>query len=192
MTEVAFKTILFTLAVLAAVGAVATLPIIVVSVVNTRPGKILRKGIRSTVPQVDFIVDFAAAVIAGSWWPQRWRWTLSIVGLAAFIAGYAIAVIGGVWWPGNVPLIATLVILGIIVGFLSLPGREVIPYLIAAIALVLVGNMQFLSPLHPALRGLGGTVNDVLLMMAIFVAAGLVVHSIRSGLALATTEATVE
>jgi hypothetical protein len=66
---------------------------------------------------------------------------LKLVGKAAFIIGLVIAVIIGAlgisteWW------LLALVILGLIVGFLNITEKEVSNFLIAAIALILVGTI---------------------------------------------------
>ena len=110
---------------------------------------------------------------------------ISIVALVAFIAGYAIAVITGIWWTDNAGLIATLVLLGLIVGLLNITGREIIPYLVAAIALVLVGNFEAFEPLNLAVSGLGDKVNDIVALLAIFTAPAAVVQAIKAGIVLA-------
>lgn len=110
---------------------------------------------------------------------------LSIAALVAFIAAYAIAVIAGIWWPDHSGLIATLVLLGLIVGLLNITGREIIPYLVAAIALVLVGNFEAFESLNLAVSGLGDKVNDIVAMLAIFTAPAAVVQAIKAGIVLA-------
>ncbi len=116
---------------------------------------------------------------------NRLRWALSVAGAVSFIAGYVIAIIGGVWWPEGDGLVATLVIMGLVVGFLNISAKEVIPYLVAAIALVLVGQSDVFTPLNDVNDGLGDDVNDVVRMMSIFTAPAAVVQAIRAGVALA-------
>ena len=111
--------------------------------------------------------------------------TLSVVGAAAFLSGYIIALIAGIWWPETGGLIATLVILGLIVGFLNVTNREVVPYLVAAIALILIGGTQVFTPLNLVIDGLGEDVNQIVRMMAIFTAPAAVVQAIRAGMVLA-------
>jgi hypothetical protein len=110
---------------------------------------------------------------------------LSIFGAIAFIGGYALSVIAGIWWPENGGLIATLVILGLLVGFLNVTSREIVPYLVAAIALVLIGNTQAFTSLNLVAGGLGERVNQIVHMMAIFTAPAAVVQAIRAGMLLA-------
>ncbi|MBI2872416.1 MAG: hypothetical protein HYY00_04410 [Chloroflexi bacterium] len=113
------------------------------------------------------------------------RWIFTIAGAVSFIAGYGIAVIGGIWWPDSSGLIATLVIMGLIVGVFNVTAREVVTYLIAAIALVLVGNLHAFTPLNSVVGGLGDRVNDVVGMMAIFTAPAAVIQAVRAGVAMA-------
>ncbi len=76
------------------------------------------------------------------------------IGSWAFIIGVVIAIVTGIavglmpevsgeTWVSYVPLL--LVILGLIVGFLNIGDKEVMPFLIASIALVMVGTVAELS-----------------------------------------------
>ena len=113
------------------------------------------------------------------------RFFLSIIGALSFIAGYVIALIGGIWWPDEGGLIATLVIMGILVGVLNITGREIIPHLVGAIALILVGTQEAFTPLNTVKDGLGDDVNDIVKMMAIFTSPAAVIQAIRAGIVLA-------
>ncbi|MBC8279729.1 MAG: hypothetical protein H8E48_02980 [Chloroflexi bacterium] len=118
-------------------------------------------------------------------WIQKYVRVFSILGAAAFFIGYTLAVIAGIWWPENGDLIATLVILGLVVGVLNVTSREVTPYLVAAIALVLIGSTQVFTPLNLVSDGLGERVNLIVRMMAIFTAPAAVLQAIRAGMLLA-------
>jgi len=61
------------------------------------------------------------------------------VGSWAFILGILIALIAG-FWPLNSIVTAILIILGIVVGFLNVTGRETTPFLLATVSLVIVSN----------------------------------------------------
>jgi hypothetical protein len=113
---------------------------------------------------------------------------LSIAALVAFIAGYAIAVITGIWWTDNGVLIGILVLLGLVVGLLNITGQEIIPYLVAAIALVVVGNLEAFESLNLAVDGLGDKVNDIVGKLAIFTAPAAVIQAIKAGIVLARPE----
>ncbi len=67
-----------------------------------------------------------------------------IVGvILAIVMGLAVGVMGTAEWMGYIPLI--LVLLGIIVGFLNIGDKEVMPFLVAAIALMVVGTVGTLQ-----------------------------------------------
>ena len=118
-------------------------------------------------------------------WVRSYERPLSIIGAAAFFSGYVIAVIAGIWWPENGGLIAALVILGLVVGSLNVTSGEIVPYLVGAIALVLIGSNQVFTPLNVVVDGLGERVNLVVRMMAIFTAPAAVIQAIRAGMILA-------
>ena len=63
------------------------------------------------------------------------------IGKAAFVIGLVIAVIAGVFGASTGWLPLALVILGLIVGFLNITEEEANNFLIAAIALILVGTI---------------------------------------------------
>jgi len=110
---------------------------------------------------------------------------LSIAALVAFIAGYTISVITGIWWSDNSGLIVTLVVLGLVVGLLNVTGGEIIPYLVAAIALVVVANFGAFESLNSAVDGLGDKLNDIVGKLALFTSPAAVVQAIKAGIVLA-------
>ncbi len=116
---------------------------------------------------------------------ERLQWLLSVVAMVAFIAGYVLSIIAGIWAPDHGVLILILVLLGVIVGLLNITGKEIIPYLVAAIALIVVGNLEAFSPLNRVWDGLGDGINDIVGMMATFSAPAAVIQAIRAGVALA-------
>lgn len=60
------------------------------------------------------------------------------IGMLAFFIGMIICIVGG-WVRDSGSLALTLVILGLIVGLLNITAKELLPFLVAAIALVIVG-----------------------------------------------------
>ena len=110
---------------------------------------------------------------------------IGIFGAIAFLAGYVLALIGGLWLPENGTLIAVLVLLGLAVGVMNVTSREIVPYLVAAVALVLIGNTQAFTPLNLAVNGLGEKLNQIVRMMAIFTAPAAVLQALRAGMLLA-------
>lgn len=113
------------------------------------------------------------------------RRLFSIAGAVSFLAGYTISIIAGIWWPTSGGVIGLLAVLGMVVGLLNITGKEIIPYLVAAIALVLIGNIGAFSPLNRAVFGLGDSLNDIVRLMAIFTAPAAVIQAVRAGIVLA-------
>ena len=110
---------------------------------------------------------------------------LGVIGAATFIAGYGLAVITGLFWPDSGELILILVLMGLAVGLLNVTQAEMTPYLIAAIALILIGSTQVFTPLNLLADGFGERVNLIVRMMAIFTAPAALVTAVRAGMHLA-------
>ena len=98
----------------------------------------------------------------------KFRYKLTTIGRWAFLGGMLLAVLSGFTEIPNLAL--TLFILGLIVGFLNVTEKESTPFLIAVIALLLIG----VSSLQ--LGGLTAVVISILNNFVAFVAAaGLIV-----------------
>lgn len=99
------------------------------------------------------------------------------VGKWAFIAGIILAVLAGFFAIPNLAVV--LLILGLVVGFLNVSKEEVQSYLIAVIALLLIGagSLQALDALGVNLAGWAETVFANFLT---FVAASGLVVAIKS------------
>lgn len=106
---------------------------------------------------------------------------LGVIGAWAFAAGYILAIIAGLFWPDSGELILVLVLLGLTVGVLNITQDEMLPYLVAAIALVLIGSTGVFTPLNLVTDGLGEDVNLIVRMMSIFTAPAALVTAIRAG-----------
>ncbi len=116
---------------------------------------------------------------------EKVQYIFSVAAAISFFAGYTIALVAGVWWPQSGALITILVVMGLLVGFFNITGREIVPYLVAAIALVLVGTSDVFEPLNNVRAGLGDDVNDIVRLMAVFTAPAAAVQAIRAGMVLA-------
>jgi len=114
-------------------------------------------------------------------WVRGHERVFGLTGAWAFAAGYILAIVAGLFWPDSGELILALVILGLVVGFLNITQAEMLPYLVAAIALVLIGSTGVFTPLNLAVDGLGEDVNLVVRMMSIFTAPAALVTAIRAG-----------
>lgn len=105
------------------------------------------------------------------------------VGKWSFIVGVIIAIISGFWAVPAVTLV--MVILGLIVGLLNVAKEEVTGYLIASIALLMVGTTGF--AVIDTLTGVaGGWFESVLTNFTAFVAASALIVAIRGIAALGT------
>jgi len=112
-------------------------------------------------------------------------WLLSVAAAISFIAGYLIAIVAGIWWPDNGAILSILAIMGLLVGFFNITGREVVPYLIAAVALVLIGTAHPFEPLRTVNESLVDNIDDIVMLMAVFTAPAALVQAIRAGIYLA-------
>ncbi len=115
-------------------------------------------------------------------------WILSVAAAISFILGYLLAVVAGIFWPTNEAILAILAIMGLLVGFFNITGREIVPYLVAAIALVLIGtaNPSPFQPLERVSEDLVANINDVVDLLAVFIAPAALIQAIRAGLVLAS------
>lgn len=110
---------------------------------------------------------------------------LRVLGAVVFVAGSAIAIVGGIWWPENAAVLAVLLALGVTVGLINITDREIVPYLVGAVSLILISGTQIFTPLNALADGLGERLNLIIRLMAIFTAPAAVVQAIRLCLLLA-------
>ena len=101
---------------------------------------------------------------------------LAIIGFAAFILGIILAIIFGIVAPTNYWVILVLVILGIIIGFLNITSKEIMPLLLATIALIVVGGV--FEPI--AVLGMGIIVDNILKLVATLMAPAAVIAAVRA------------
>jgi len=99
------------------------------------------------------------------------------IGKAAFVIGLVIAVIAGVFGASTGWLPLALVILGLIVGFLNITEEEVNNFLIAAIALILVGTIGGGLGTIPTI---GGSLAAIVANIAVFVVPAALVVSLKA------------
>lgn len=111
----------------------------------------------------------------------RWRIT-AVLGALAFFAGMVTAIICGAVpdWREKGVVVLILVILGIVVGVFNITGREIMPFLIAAIALVVVGFAgEPFSALDDILDGLGRALDAIVELISIFMVPAAVINAVR-------------
>lgn len=109
---------------------------------------------------------------------------LGIMGSGAFIVGLILAVISGWFWPDNGRMAATVVVLGLIVGLLNITGRQVIAFLVASVALVLIGQGNVFQPLNNFVKDLGTALDSVVNEVALFAAPAALLNAVRVAVAL--------
>lgn len=107
------------------------------------------------------------------------------IGLLAFWVGIILAIVGGIWYQNSENLVLTLVIVGILVGVLNVTGKEVLPLLIAAVALIVVGLTEGFEPLNKFGGGAGDRLNEIVDYIAIFITPAAIISAIRAVLAVA-------
>lgn len=111
-------------------------------------------------------------------------WILSFAASVSFFFGYVIAVVAGIWWPDNEPVLIILFVMGFVVGFLNITHREVVPYLVAAIALIVIGYTQPFNAFIEVNDDVVENINDVTKLLALFIAPAALLQAIRAGISL--------
>ena len=98
------------------------------------------------------------------------------IGRYLFLLGLVIAVISGfVYTAPDMYVVAGLLILGVIVGVLNVTGKEVQPFLLGTVALLLAGSA--LSALS-ALPG-GAQIASIITHFTVFVAGGALIVALK-------------
>ncbi len=107
------------------------------------------------------------------------------LGAIFFIGGYLLAIITGLFFEENGTLILILVLTGLLVGLFNVTHSEIVPYLVAATALIVIGGTQVFTPLNLVADGLGEDLNLIVRMMAVFTAPAALIQAVRAGMHLA-------
>lgn len=95
----------------------------------------------------------------------------------SFFAGLLICIVAGLFHSRLTPgvLITTLGLLGFIVGLFNLTAKETVPFLLAAVALMLAGIVNF-----SYIPGVGEYMVAMLQNIVVFVAPGAVIVSMKT------------
>lgn len=101
---------------------------------------------------------------------------LAMTGFIAFLLGLVIAILAGLLAPANSIIILVLVFLGVLIGSLNITTREILPLLLATIALVVVGDV--FSPIK--MLGIGNTLDNMLRLLATLMAPAAVIAAIKA------------
>lgn len=108
--------------------------------------------------------------------PQRSL--VNTIGAIAFFVGVLLSIVGGIFSQDNGTIILILVILGIIIGLFNISAQEVVTFLVAAIALMVVGNAGF-APLDKVIDGLGKALDGIVGYTGIFVVPAAIIQAVR-------------
>lgn len=117
--------------------------------------------------------------------PNSTKKIAGYIGLLAFWVGIILAIVGGIWYQDSSNIVLTLVIVGILVGVLNVTGKEVLPLLIAAVALIVVGLTKGFAPLDDIGGEAGTKLNEIVAYIAIFITPAAIISAIRAILAVA-------
>jgi len=96
----------------------------------------------------------------------------------AFFAGMILAIIAGIITRESGAIVLTLVIMGIIVGLFNISAREMVPFLVAAVALIVAGTNIF-DPLNDVWDGLGRSLNSITHYIAVFMTPAAIINAMR-------------
>ena len=100
--------------------------------------------------------------------------------IIAILTGLAAGALGPGALVGPAPWITlVLVILGLIVGFLNVGDKETTPFLIAAIALIVLGSAR-LESINTAIPILGSVLQSMVVNVAVFVAPAALIVSLKA------------
>jgi hypothetical protein len=112
--------------------------------------------------------------------PDSSKKLFGLIGLLAFWVGIILSIVGGIWYQNSENIVLTLVIVGILVAVLNVTGKEVLPLLIAAIALIVVGLTSGFEPLNKFGGGAGDRLNEIVAYIAIFITPAAIISAIRA------------
>ena len=110
------------------------------------------------------------------------------IGEYAFLVGVVIAVLAGiasgavVAYAGEIA--AILVILGVIVGLLNVSDKEMTPFLVAAIALMIPGIAGGAAGIFSAIPTVGAYIDSILGLITVFVAPAAIIVALKAVYAL--------
>ncbi len=108
---------------------------------------------------------------------------LGMIGFWAFILGLVIAVVVGIMAALGMAgeglmsaVIIILIILGLIIGFLNITAKEILLFLVATIALIVVGGV--FAPLN--IFAVGAMLDSILALIATLMAPAAIVAAIKA------------
>jgi hypothetical protein len=112
--------------------------------------------------------------------PDSSKKLFGYIGLLAFFAGMILAIVGGIGYHDNSGITLALVIMGIVVGFLNITGKEVLPLLIAAIALIVISGTGPFQPLNHFGGHAGDKIDYIVYYLAALMSPAAIISAIRA------------
>jgi len=108
--------------------------------------------------------------------------TLEQLGGWLFILGIVIAVLAGLFAAANPTLLGVMAVLGLIVGVLNVTDKEMLTFLVAAIALLVAsGAMTTMAVLlNATFAGIGTMVAGMFGMLAVFVGGAVIIPALKA------------
>ncbi len=103
------------------------------------------------------------------------------VGSWSFIIGFVIALVLGIMGTNTPGVVYVLLALGLIVGLLNISDREIVPFLISTVALIVAGSAA------ASIAQIPTTIDNILVNITIFVVPAAVIGSVKAIYALAST-----
>jgi hypothetical protein len=102
------------------------------------------------------------------------------IGLLAFLGGMVLAIVGGIGYHDNSGITLALVIMGILVGLLNITGKEVLPLLIAAIALIVISSTGPFQPLNHFGGDAGDKIDYIVYYLAALMSPAAIISAVRA------------
>ena len=102
---------------------------------------------------------------------------IQTVGSWAFIIGVIIAIIAG-FWPIGTAATSTLIILGLVVGFLNVTSTEINSFLFASLVLVVLSSMG--GQVLGAIQFVGPMLKSIFTAMLLFIIPAAVVVGLKA------------
>ncbi len=100
----------------------------------------------------------------------------AIIGFWAFILGLVIAVIAGLIQPQTPVMFIILIILGIIIGLLNITGKEIMLFLIATIAIIIMGNVF----IYFNVLDIGKILSGIMTYLAVLMSPAAIIAAIKA------------
>ncbi len=104
---------------------------------------------------------------------------MGLIGFWAFIIGLILAVVAGIFFPHHTTIILVLLVLGLLIGLLNITDKESTPFLVATIALVVVGMASNVFAPITAFK-IGEIMGQILTLVAALMAPAAIVVVVKT------------